>query len=603
MSYPTKLIKIITPIALAISLAACGGESSFGSAGTTAGSTGNSTDNGGTGTEEPIVLSMGAMKIGLTSLSAGGSTGITVELKDQNGDYAKTEQTVTFSSTCISNGTSEIVNPVTSSTGVFTTTYTAKGCEGNDIVKAEVGSLESVGTINVLPANLGAVEFISAEPKNILLKGMSAAGQQHTSTVTFQIKNDVGGPIANEDVNFALVTPSSGDGGITLSSVVGKTNNDGFVSTILQAGTVHTTVRVRATVTRGGTTIESESSALSISTGVADQNSLSISVSKHNPAAWDYDGVEVDVTVRASDRYNSPVPDGTAVSFYTELGQMNPASCEIKDGACTVKWISQSPRDLGTNDIRYPHEGITTITAKVIGEESFLDSNANGIFDDGDIFDTFSDKGEAYADYNMNYGFDRDLDGSIDVYTDNKGRVHIQNAYDDGLDRFILDYNGNGVYDPKDGKYTGLGCAHSTLCAADNGLKDIYTSIEIVLSEVNLVLKVWGTDANGNPTVPVNVIHNDVNYLVEVSGVTNNQVPPVGTAINASSEEAKVVIGSTNVPSTNSHYSDVSAPRGGFFMPLRVKDKDPGLVENGDIKITASINLVASSVFLTYIDD
>jgi len=543
MSHPTKLIKVLTPIALAISLAACGGgDDSFGDK--SGGTGGGGTGGGGTGTEEPLVLNLGPMDIGLASLSAGGSTGITVELKDQHGDFAKTSQIMTFTSPCISNGTSEIVSPITSSTGVFTTTYTAKGCEGTDVIKAEVGALDSIGTISVQAANLGQVEFIGAAPTNILLKGMSAAGLQHTSTVTFQIKNDVGGPLANTDVSFELVTPGVGDGGITLSSTEGKTNNEGFVSTILESGTVHTTVRVRATVVRGGITSSSESSALSISTGVADQNSLSLSLSSLNPAAWDHDNVEVDVNIIASDRYNGPVPDGTAVAFYTELGQMNPSSCETVAGKCSVKWVSSDPRDLGTNDIRYPHEGITTITAKVIGEESFLDTNANGIFDDGDVFDTLSDKGEAYTDYNKGYT------ASV--------------GYDDGLDRFILDYNGNGVHDTKDNLYTGLNCQHSTLCAADNGLKDIFTSAELVMAEDNQDFKILDgatvvidTSVGIGGTLQVGKV-----YTLEVFGVANKQVPPEGTKIAVSADGAKILGGKLDIASTNFHGSDAQNPYG-----------------------------------------
>jgi len=44
-------------------------------------------------------------------------------------------------------------------------------------------------------------------------------------------------------------------GGFSLSFVNGKTDNNDFVSTILQAGSINTPVRVRATVTRGTTTI------------------------------------------------------------------------------------------------------------------------------------------------------------------------------------------------------------------------------------------------------------------------------------------------------------------------------------------------------------
>lgn len=588
MLNPNKFIKVVTPLALAIALSACGGGSGFDNGAKAGGGTGGGgTGGGGTGTEEPLVYTLGQMNIGLTSLSAGGSTGITVELKDQNGDLAKTSQTVTFTSPCIANGTSEVVSPRLSYTGIFTTTYTAKGCEGSDVIKAEVGALESVGTINVQAANLGAVEFVSAEPQSILLKGMSAAGKYHTSTVTFQIKNDAGGPIANEDVSFELTTNV---GGITLTSAVGKTDNQGFVSTILQAGTVNTPVRVRAIVERGSTRIESESSQLMISTGIADQNSLSLSLTNLNPSAWDYDGEKVGVNVYASDRYDTPVPDGTTVSFYTELGQIEP-SCQTENGACTVNWTSSNPRDLGTLDVRYPRDGVTsnsdgiaTITASVIGEESFIDTNSNGIFDDGDQLDSIADRGEAFEDYNMGYN----VNG-------------VTNSYDEGLEPY-LDFNGNGVYDPKDGKYTGLGCAHSTLCASDKGLKNIFTSIELVMAETNQNYRIY-EKSNINLGAEIDTIRNNVTYAVEIFGANNNQVPPSGTSINSASDEAKIVVGSAKVASTNQHHDNLTVPRGGYFMDLRVKDKDDTEREDGFVKITIKTPKGSSvTYFIPYLD-
>lgn len=556
--------------------------------------------------EEPV-LSLSDMQIGIENLSAGGSTGLTIELKDQNGDYAKTSQTVSFTSKCISNGSSTIVSPITSDKGVFTTTYTSIGCEGEDVITAEVQGLglKKTGTVNVTPANLGAVEFVSALPKNILLEGMSAPGQQHTSTVTFQIKNDVGGPIANADVAFELVTPSAGDGGIKLATLTGKTDNNGFVSTILQSGSVHTSVRVRATVDRNGTKISSESSELVISTGIADQNSLSLSLEMLNAPAWNHDGVKVKANIYAADRYNNPVPDGTTVSFYTELGQIEP-SCTTVKGYCSAIWTSTNPRYLGVGaDARYAQDGITTITAKVIGEESFLDTNANGVFDVGDVFDANSDRGEAYADYNMKYA---------------DGHGVFGNHYDQGLDRFILDYNGNGSYDGKDAKYTGLGCNHPTLCADDNGLKDIFTSTELVMSEDTQAIRVYDTSGNlvydaqnggtqlnpvlaGDPNYTGDKYYkllNNRGYRIEVFGTTNRQVPPVNTTIAASSEAAKVITESAKVPSTNAHNTDPANPYGAFMLPLYL---EAGEKPSGTVKIAINTGGLETTYVLPFEND
>ena len=597
MSKSVKFVKLITPIAFAVALSACGGGGSGANFGS---NTGGSTSGGVTTnpTAEDLKFTLSQIELGLTELSAGGSTGITIELRDELGALASESLSIALTSPCVSNGTSTIVSPSESATGVFTSTYTSIGCEGLDEITATFGTQKQTASVNVQPANLGAVEFVSAEPQNILLKGMSAPGQQHTSMVTFQIKNDVGGPIANADVKFELTTDV---GGISLSATEGKTDNNGFVSTILQAGTVHTSVRVRATVERDNATISSESSQLVISTGIADQNSLSLSLSELNPSAWNHDGVKVSVNMYAADRYNNPVPDGTTVAFFTELGQIEP-SCQTENGACVVEWTSSDPRDLGTLDPLYPRDtsssnsdGITTITAVVIGEESFIDTNSNGIFDDGDQLDSISDRGEAYEDYNMRY--------DTDTPRDNESN----NEYDQGLEPY-LDFNGNGVRDPKDGKYTGLGCAHSTLCGDDNGLKNIFTSAELVMAEDNQHVTIWQGNtiiASTKPEITVDQpIKNNVSYRVEVSGIRNNQVPPVGTTIDAGSDEAEIVVGSATLGSTNSHLNNLNSLSGGYFTSLRVKDSDVEERVDGFIQIkVVTPRGVERTDFFVYEDD
>jgi len=583
-----KSIRLAFPVFLSCSLIACGGGSGFsaeaGSTDTTSTTEVESTDTTSQNPDEiPVVLSIGKLedttftagqlKIGLTNLAAGGSTGVTAVLMDQNGNLADKDHSISFSSLCLSNGKSEIQSPIVSNNGIFSTTYIAKGCDGNDVITASVDGLSAQGTINVQPASLGAVEFISAEPQNILLKGMSALGFQHTSIIKFQIKNDVGGPIADADVRFELTTNV---GGITLSATESKTDNNGFVSTILHAGTVHTSVRVRAIVEGNEEPISSESSQLVISTGIADQNSLSISLSTFNPAAYNKDGVEVDVNIIASDRYNNPVPDGTTVAFYTELGQIDPF-CQTANGRCSVKWISSNPRDLGEADSRYPHDSITTITAKVIGEESFIDKNSNGIFDDGDQFDTLSDRGEAFEDYNMGY-------------TGNS----IVLGYDEGLEPY-LDFNQDGIRNPNDGKYSGLGCKHSTLCAEGNGLKDIYTSAEIVLAESSLVVSVQ--DEAGQ--VP-DFIENNKSYSIRVNGFEKHQIPPVSTKITVSSDDAKIERGSGTVPNSSFHEKGIKAPLGYYETTLVVKDKDESKsVGCGTVKVSVD-DISTTSLYLDY---
>ena len=160
-------------------------------------------------------------------------------------------------------------------------------------------------------------------------------------------------------------------------------------------------------------------------------NSLSLAVQTANVEAWSIDGVVVPVTVRLADRFNNPVPDGTAVTFTTEGGRIGgqclTTTTASESGVCTVNWVSSEPR---------PSNGRATILATAIGEESFSDTNGNGAFDAGE---TFIDEGEPFRD--------DDEDGS----------------YQFGVESFY-DFNNNSTRDSPDGLFNGVLCRDQARC-------------------------------------------------------------------------------------------------------------------------------------------
>ena len=67
----------------------------------------------------------------------------------------------------------------------------------------------------------------------------------------------------------------------------------------------------------------SASNTLVVSSGVPDQNSISLSATLLNvESAYDSDGKVSQLSVRMADAFNNPVPDGTAAIFSTELGSI-----------------------------------------------------------------------------------------------------------------------------------------------------------------------------------------------------------------------------------------------------------------------------------------
>jgi len=159
-----------------------------------------------------------------------------------------------------------------------------------------------------------------------------------------------------------------------------------------------------------------------------------------DPTTGIFTQTDVTMTVFIGDRNNQILTDEHTIYFRTEYGTITP-SCITANGFCEVTWSAIKRPEAGGpgDDLR------VTIVAYTIGEESFTDTNGNGIFDDADG-STFVDLEEPYVDSNENgmYDFGEDI---IDVVNGN-------------------DLTGiNGVHDIGDTFFNGTGCTHSSLCS------------------------------------------------------------------------------------------------------------------------------------------
>lgn len=475
--------RLLALIPCAVLLAACG---SGGDDHTPTAGSGNPPGGGGGGNNPPTnpVYSMGsgsgssfqagAIAIGSSNLSAGGSTSLSVSIVDQAGVLYTTNTSVTFSSPCIGQGLATVTSPVQTSTGVATTTYVAQGCNGSDTITASASAgsqnLGANGVVTVAPAAIGSIEFVSATPTNISLRGAGGPGRPETSTVVFRVRDSSNGPRANATVNFSL---QSQVGGVALNPTTATSDAAGLVQTVVSSGTVATTVSVTATVQT--TSISTQSSPLTITTGIVDSNSISLAVECPNVEAFDHEGTIVPVTVRMADRFNNPVPNGTAANFRTEggsiVGQCVTATTTSESGLCSVNWRSQNPR---------PVDGRSSLLVTATGEESFTDNNGNGVFNNGET--VWDDVGEPFLD--------EDED----------------NVYDNGEP--YLDFDSDGVRDGPDGEFNGVLCNRTTApaCGANPAVA-VGDGHLIIMSGTNAVVN--QIDGGGSiiapgATVPTN---------------------------------------------------------------------------------------------------
>jgi hypothetical protein len=378
-------------------------------------------------------FSAGVLEATVTQLSAGGSTQIKANIVDpENGNRKIVSQSyfVEFSSGCAGADPAQAAfskTELVTSSGEASVTYEARGCSGSDTVTfrlyavsedgEKTGSALHAATVqlDIEPPEVGAINFASAEPNAISVSNIANASLPKFSQITFIVVDNNNNPIAGKTVNFELTNNA---GGISLSLNSGVTNESGEVVATIRSGTTHAVTSVKATTTANdGSTIGTESSPVSVTTGLPREDRFSLSVSVFNPGAFNVDNVEVEVTASASDAFGNPVPDGTVFNFAAESGRIGSrCTTENESGSCSVTWSSSGDRpsaDAVHPTLRTVNEriGMTTIVAYSLGESGFTDQNANYVFDVSPNVEPFTSYAEAFLDSNNNGQLDRDQSG------------------------------------------------------------------------------------------------------------------------------------------------------------------------------------------------
>ena len=345
----------------------------------------------------------------------------TVALKipvTSGGQPAGVSTGLVLSSQCVGDGTATLV-PGAMSGGVQLATYTNNGCvRGRDTITAAIGNSSQTIGIDVGAANIGTVKFSgsSLAGTSIVLKGSGGEGRSESAQLTFQVVDQQGNGLAGVDVDFSATTNT---GGLTVSPARATTDASGNVVATVSSGTIPTPVRVIASARRNGVSITGLSDALTVSTGLPIQKSMSMSVGRYNIEGGDYDGETTPVTVMLADQYGNPVSDNTAINFVTEGGSIGSAArggCTTLNGACSV--------DLRSQDFR-PADGRVTLLSYVQGVETITDVNGDGQYScsnwtSGDatvpasyrpLVDTCVSGGEPFEDLGDAF-LDTNIDGS-----------------------------------------------------------------------------------------------------------------------------------------------------------------------------------------------
>ncbi|GAA5218205.1 hypothetical protein ACFSJ3_15140 [Corallincola platygyrae] len=563
-------------------------------------------------------------------LSASGSTTLTVHVFDENNQAHTQPKQVYFWSRCASmtDALASLTPTVwTDASGKAVVTYSNQGCSGSDTVYATLTSDQvpmAQLTLPLAEPELSDLQFVSATPSQIVLKGTGGAGRSEVGQIKFKVVDQSGNGIPGTLVQFSLTTNL---GGLELSELEGFSDANGFVQTEVHSGTIPVSLRVRAEITSEG--VFALSDVMTVGTGVADQNSVTLSATEYNSESLDYANHEVDIVISLADHFNNPVPDGTAPVFRTEGGAIT-AACEAGtvDGQCQAKWISSDPTpegiQLGDRDcigrnsagedilifpagqmlpcpvsarpatafekafhggFGEPYAARISVLVTAIGEESFVDENANGVYDwvdqnsngsydQGEEEQHYHDLTEAFLDDNEDGVFS--LDSSVNptgpYCYDDATKLCLER--EGGQQEEFIDFGGpqggypnqpDGEFNLANGIYNGLLCSDEAeqlgLCVKN--LIQVRETITLIKSGSTAYIwivpfggkpdgaTVFDDQITGSAEDHVDLVnHAAVPVTIWVSDINNNPLPH-GTEVRISTTVGTIEgQASFSVPST-----------------------------------------------------
>lgn len=345
----------------------------------------------------------------------------------------------------------------------------------------------------------------SATPETI---GVRASGRADQSIVAVSVRDQFNNALAGVTVSFFV----NASGGVQITPAQAITDASGIARTSVLAGTLATAVQITAAVdTNDDGTFEviNQFTAVNVVGGVPNADRFSLAAEFANIAGRVIFGLQNEVTAFLNDHFGNAVAPGTAVSFTTNGASVFGQIATDHAGRAVTTLISEGG---------VPDNGIVTVLATTRGEESFIDSNGNGVHDPDE---QFADIAEPFIDFNGNGRYD-----PPEPYTD----ANANGRYDQGepftdtnangrydanpYERFI-DVNGNGVWD----------AAQSPGVWDGNAV--IWTAIEVTFSAHTQALlspSTFSIEDGGGQLFTLLVADRDLNPLVGGSRIQINLV-------------------------------------------------------------------------------
>ncbi len=351
------------------------------------------------------VITLTSFTASPSSISSGANSALSLTVKS-NGVTPTSSVSVSLSATC---GQVSPSVATTNGSGVISATYSSVKsdgtlCSGSDTVAATATGATASTSITVAAPTTGSISFVSASPAQIFLSNSGAAA---TTTLSFKSLLSTGAVAPSTSVQFTL---TGNPGGVTFgtsgntAAYTVTSDSSGVATVLVYAGNVPGAVTITAVWTINSA-VTTTSNGLTVASGPPQEKTITLTASKTNMDAWQYDGDTTTITARVADQNGNPVPDGTVINFVSSGGQIN-RSCSTSTAnsgglnasgfsQCQVTLMGQNPR---------PTNGRVAVLAYLEGVKNYTDVNGDGAYTAGT--DTLIDLGDAYRDDNENGVYD-----------------------------------------------------------------------------------------------------------------------------------------------------------------------------------------------------
>ncbi len=235
------------------------------------------------------------------------------------------------------NAVGSIPSTATTSGGQATVHYISGTSPQAVYIKATAGAAQSDGVITLKPLRQIWGIDIGVDRSFIQVKGTGGNEVCEITATGLDIFNN---PVPQGlEISFRILQGPAGGESLEDSGygpITKLTDSGGQAKVHLHSGTLSGTVQIEA-FSDG---VYSQATQVTICSG--PPYVISLSADPLNIRGWDIDDVPSNVLAIVSDRFGNPVPDGTAVYFSTEEGQVETKNSVTTNGKTEVTYISST---------------------------------------------------------------------------------------------------------------------------------------------------------------------------------------------------------------------------------------------------------------------